>query len=1019
MSPIQSRIALQLITSLALSVFTSYAQTTERLCEVRVPRLLKELNSSDPNMVLDSAKCLSHLSPRIKVDLPSYASAVMEGLNTALRVHDRSDVPQAAAQSLAAVIPSLRGHIMDSVREATLDALTKDLSADNSEGVRDAAIQALTKLSGVTGTHLKGEQRKPIVDDLIVILESGNGRIQSSAANALGSIFRNAQASLTTTPAEEVKEYTAEVSEAVSSLLATLRGNSDPKEKIDIVKALGSIKYSAQQVSSALVDNLKSNPDDGVRIACASVLSEFPSEAQGTGSVLASALLSSNGDLQIAAAYSLAFLRGRAAHSNDVIPNLGLVLQEQDNPELQRNAAWALGQMGPEAASQADHLVSALKSDEPSVRKNAAWGLSQIFPATFGDGSDSAQMVWLKAPHVIDELTHLINDADLSVRAVSAIALGNIANKLQHSSKYILIAPLQQAQRALHSAVFEPAGSLHDDSDSEQALRSVEDTVKTLQSGSLRQRLLGWTGNKFAIILASVVSVCLLWFAFVRLFLLRHRPLVILRWNESLRKADPYNKLPWYLDIIKIPLKLIISSYQYHDRVLDAWVAQNVTDARSNLTDRDPFKNRSVYIPLPVVWNGNTLPELTSEELHSTCKRESWRIRIIGEGGSGKTSIACRIALWAMDESPERRCSPRLMLPAVIGPSSPFNIRKDLSALKAAVRSELQSLIGSGEPVSDELIDRLLRTKRLLVILDGVSEMPQEPGTASQDWITPYDPDFPVNALIVTSRTPEFFAQGRNTDVSPMRIDSNHLLPFMNAYLAKDGQGIDDVALYDSCRRLAVMVGTDRGITPLLARLYAEQITSVAPLTDDGPKQFPRNIPELMLAYLNVLNQKPKSGDLDNPTVHLAAKITAWECLRQDFRPSRAKKSDVLTAFKAETLGRNELLHLENSLGLVKTVTPEEQDIYFVFDSVADYLAALRVIDLYRTEEKWNTLLLDCEAAPGFPDAIRGFVTALHDCCEAKQNLLEISSSVRKRLADMLSANSRTESPSTYQAAAG
>src|SRR5205823_1656075 len=97
----------------------------------------------------------------------------------------------------------------------------------------------------------------------------------------------------------------------------------------------------------------------------------------------------------------------------------------------------------------------------------------------------------------IDELTHLINDADLSVRAVSAIALGNIANKLQHSSKYILIAPLQQAQRALHSAVFEPAGSLHDDSDSEQALRSVEDTVKTLQSGSLRQRLLGWTGNKF------------------------------------------------------------------------------------------------------------------------------------------------------------------------------------------------------------------------------------------------------------------------------------------------------------------------------------------------------------------------------------------------------------------------------------------------------------------------------------------------------------------------------------------
>src|SRR5260370_42379650 len=50
---------------------------------------------------------------------------------------------------------------------------------------------------------------------------------------------------------------------------------------------------------------------------------------------------------------------------------------------------------------------------------------------------------------------------------------------------------------------------------------------------------------------------------------------------------------------------------------------------------------------------------------------------------------------------------------------------------------------------------------------------------------------------------------------------------------------------------------------------------------------LPDNIPDLMLGYLNEINRSVTAKlRLDDRTVHQDAKILAWECLKQTYRPS-------------------------------------------------------------------------------------------------------------------------------------
>lgn len=179
---------------------------------------------------------------------------------------------------------------------------------------------------------------------------------------------------------------------------------------------------------------------------------------------------------------------------------------------------------------------------------------------------------------------------------------------------------------------------------------------------------------------------------------------------------------------------------------------------------------------------------------------------------------------------------------------------------------------------------------RVLVIVDRMSEL----SDATRREIRPGHPDFPANALIVTSRVKENLDNVPKTLMRPMRIEGNRLSSFLEAYLTQCNKRdiFADSEYFDTCSQLSKMVG-QHNVTVLLAKLYAEQI--IAHKSGITDTHLPDNIPDLMLSYLNELNRDHNPNELDNPTVHQDAKVTAWECLKYTFRPAPVKRDTLLT----------------------------------------------------------------------------------------------------------------------------
>jgi hypothetical protein len=382
----------------------------------------------------------------------------------------------------------------------------------------------------------------------------------------------------------------------------------------------------------------------------------------------------------------------------------------------------------------------------------------------------------------------------------------------------------------------------------------------------------------------------------------------------------------------------------------------------------------------------------------------------LGEGGLGKTTLACRFALWALAENPtDRLCPDRQMLPVIIEPAGGFNVQKDVTAFNRLIRGHLENTIGLPDCVPEPLFERLARTRRILVVLDGLSEMDVNSTGPQDECASPVNPDFFVRALVVTSRREEPLSQAAHADLYPLRIDRTHLSQFVTAYLREAGFDLDDAELFDACRRLARMANSERGITPLLAKLYAVQI--VGALQDGAKKleELPKTIPDLMLEYLNHLNRHRTADEPDDPSVHYATKLVAWECMRHSLRPGQAKIADVLARFKeaaplaaAKPLSLATLSYLEENLRLISIVSPAKTHVQFGLDPLAEYIAAMHLVDIYgASEQGWRGFLATTEKIPGAPNSIGEFLWALRDCFDTKRGEHRVPISVVTQIAEL------------------
>jgi formylglycine-generating enzyme required for sulfatase activity len=435
---------------------------------------------------------------------------------------------------------------------------------------------------------------------------------------------------------------------------------------------------------------------------------------------------------------------------------------------------------------------------------------------------------------------------------------------------------------------------------------------------------------------------------------------------------------------------------KYRDRVLDTWVEQHWKTAEAEFLKLPTVAERAIYIELPVYLNDVLVESFGGEDLSATFAKNSALLLISGEGGAGKTALACQVGQWGLQKKLARH---RLL---------PVLIETELSeqrTLIEAIRGQLNALTNQREPIPPELLDRLLHRRRILVIVDHFSEM----GAATRQQVTPNLAEFSAKALVITSRLEESFGREMpRTLLKPMRIEGSRLSQFLDAYLAKQQKRdlFEDEDYFDACRRLSRMVG-QRNITLLLAKLYADQM-----IEQQGGAGgiLPASVPELMLSYLNQLNRSIEpENQRDRLTVRQDAQQVAWACLRQTYRPAAAAKegpAGVLAALTAPDgpSAQAKLDYLENRLRLLQTPEPGDT-VRIVLDPLAEYLAALQLVDDCRDqpEARWEEFLDSIDPLLARtndpPEAIQGFLLAVRDCCLLKQTEAKVPDSVPERLA--------------------
>jgi HEAT repeat protein/cation transport regulator ChaB len=501
-----------------------------------------------------------------------------------------------------------------------------------------------------------------------------------------------------------------------------------------------------------------------------------------------------------------------------------------------------------------------------------------------------------------------------------------------------------------------------------------------------------WLIAATAVYFVLGISVCLI--------LLWRAPLQLLRFTEILpRRADL--KLPEKLGGMRLRLRyvLFVGLFEQNRRVLDAWIEAQAPTARRSFREKPTVRDRRIRVQVPVLLNDELVPNLTPEHLRQVFETPRGCVLIHGEGGAGKTSLACEIALWGMADEVSRRLVPgHLILPVLLEHDFEYASPSGGPVLLDAIRGELTNLLGLERPLDRDWLRHLLRRRQVVVIIDSVSELSE----ATRRAIGFGHPEFPVNALMVTSRVREELGGIQHNTIQPQRIAERRIGEFLGDYLSlRESRSLFDTDEFqEMCQKLRrMMSGAD--ISVLFAKLYVDQVV----LGKKGlTAEVPGTIPDIALMYLNEINRAGRQRYADDRAIHRAAKKVAWACVRKRYRSGRADRIDVLIAIEDEPDPEVVLRDFEQRLKLVATIGPGRNVLVFTLDALAEYLAAMFVVEANGADlNRWREFLQHAQAVPGSREERNGFLSAVRDCCLAYEGQERVPPEIFEKLERLLS----------------
>jgi hypothetical protein len=423
---------------------------------------------------------------------------------------------------------------------------------------------------------------------------------------------------------------------------------------------------------------------------------------------------------------------------------------------------------------------------------------------------------------------------------------------------------------------------------------------------------------------------------------------------------------------------------------LDAWVEHRVKRAAEAFDRISSVAQRKMYIPMPLrvgdLETGQVLPEPKPADFRAFLQAEVMVMAVIGSGGVGKSALACQLGRWALAEDQQLRLATHRMIPLFL--------EEETTNLLESITHRLIQMVGPDE-VEQDLVISLLRHKRVLVIMDSLSER----GLPTQRQIESIHGSVPVHALLVTTRRPPNFGPVPVTQFWPEKIDVNSLVYFLSEYLRRTDAkqffpGRQELHLGDHLMALVERGSEQLVVTPLLIKLFVDNAISQMH-HHAGLDTLPTSVPETFLAYLRRVNpQDPETPDyVANERMIHAARVLGWCSVQEHYIPQDFSREVGRAALKTTECWDDKVDVIAR---LVANGVLEQRDIggdqflRFGLDPLAEYLAALHgVMQCKDDTSAWQEWLHRLQLVPKHEE-IRGFLVALEDCITTYQSTIGI-----------------------------
>jgi hypothetical protein len=480
--------------------------------------------------------------------------------------------------------------------------------------------------------------------------------------------------------------------------------------------------------------------------------------------------------------------------------------------------------------------------------------------------------------------------------------------------------------------------------------------------------------------------------------LLLVRPLWILFLYRNLKIYSLVEQIeiPGIGKLLQFLLKLtILPWFVTHPRTLRAWVNANRRRAAAtwDASVRTPsaMQTRNAGLDLPYVALPVEVKDVTSrllnpplaEDFEALFKGARNVVQIIGQGGTGKTTLAKHIGGLALaGGEPGAFKSCRL----------PIWVDEDFSDLMAVVKRKINGWFESGEDIEEPFLKALLESGLLVIIVDRVSERL----ISTQDCLARVHGSVRCNAILMTTRQAIAVEVPDQRFIYPQALDSSTLLSFMTEMVKYYFRGSDKPeerqfftiqSQLELGKRLADLIAVrtaERDKTqeiPMLPLPVVLFVSDAVALVRNGKSldALPSSLPDVYANYLRRVNPKVHGieNGLDDETMLRTAKALARLALGSDYIPKEFSRDRGMQCLKSEAAdipaGIDPLLRLVANGVLLSKELGATTYLRFALDPVAEFLAAEAYFDQGAGEEAClclRQLLSDSERAPGFHTAL-------------------------------------------------